>query len=142
MFSTTQMNTLHSLMDRIIPPDQDVGAWQAGVGDYISRQLQGDLRDALPAYQAGLDALNAEAQARTGRAFADLPASEQDDLLRQVEAGQVSTAWPTDPARFFQMVVEHVAEGFYSDPGNGGNRGGVAWRMIGFVPGRPEGAQS
>jgi hypothetical protein len=28
--------------------------------------------------------------------------------------------------------VEHSAEGFYSDPGNGGNRDNIAWKMIGF----------
>lgn len=136
------MNTLHSLMDRIIPPDEDPGAWQAGVGDYITRQLQGDLRGELARYQAGLDALEAEARARARTSFSALPPAEQDALLRQVEAGEVLAPWATDPARFFQMVVEHVAEGFYSDPGNGGNRDGAAWQMIGFLPGRPHAAQA
>jgi gluconate 2-dehydrogenase gamma chain len=29
--------------------------------------------------------------------------------------------------------VTLTIEGFYSDPGNGGNRDAVAWRMIGFT---------
>ena len=37
-----------------------------------------------------------------------------------------------DPVAFFQTAVEHAMEGFYSDPGNGGNHDGVSWRMIGF----------
>jgi gluconate 2-dehydrogenase gamma chain len=30
------------------------------------------------------------------------------------------------------MLVNHTMEGFYSDPGNGGNRDAVSWKMIGF----------
>ena len=138
MFSTSQLATLHSLMDRIIPPDQDVGAWEAGVGDYLTRQLNGDLRAELPTYQAGLEALDVEAQAGAQTSFAALPAAEQDALLHRIEAGKVTHAWSIDPAQFFQMVVQHVAEGYYSDPGNGGNRNGAAWQMIGYLPGRPE----
>ena len=42
------------------------------------------------------------------------------------------SSWPVDPAEFFRNVIEHVMEGYYSDPGNGGNRDSIAWRMIGF----------
>jgi Gluconate 2-dehydrogenase subunit 3 len=138
MLSTTQMTTLHSLMDRIIPPDEDPGAWEAGAGDYLLRQFDGDLRDSLDLYRAGLDALEAEAQATAQTGFSTLAAEAQDALLRRVEAGQVTTMWPVDAAQFFKTAVQHTTEGFYSDPGNGGNRNGIAWQMMGFVPGRPE----
>ena len=141
MLSPAQLATLHSLMDRIIPPDEDPGAWEAGVGDYLARQFERDLRDYVEQYRAGLDALEAEAQSSAHQGFAALPPAEQDALLRRIEAGDVVHPWPIDPARFFQAVVQHVAEGYYSDPGNGGNRDGAAWRMIGFLPGRPRGAR-
>ena len=67
-----------------------------------------------------------------GGAFAGLAPDAQDDLLRRVESGDVVTDWPVDPAEFFRAAAEHAAEGYYSDPGNGGNRDGVSWRMIGF----------
>jgi hypothetical protein len=135
MFSTRQHLNLRALLDRLIPPDDDPGAWEAGVGDYLARQFAGDLRDFVLIYQVALDALDAEAQAGGAPGFAELPPAAQDALLRRVEAGQVAAAWPIDPARFFQAAVEHAIEGYYSDPGNGGNRGEVAWRMIGFLPG-------
>ncbi len=135
MLPPAQLETLHSLMDRIIPPDQDAGAWDAGVADYLAKQFAGDLRDFGPVYQAGLEALEAEAQARTQTSFTALAAEAQDALLRQVEAGQVVHRWPLDPAQFFAEVVQHVSEGYYADPGNGGNRNQAAWQMIGFVPG-------
>jgi hypothetical protein len=47
-------------------------------------------------------------------------------------AGQVVHRWPVDPAQFFADVVQHVSEGYYADPGNGGNRNEAAWHMIGL----------
>jgi hypothetical protein len=146
MLSPNQWTTLRALMDRIIPPDDFPGAWQAGVGDYLLRQFAGDLRDQEFLYQVGLDALEAEAGVGSANAgasgFAALPPAEQDALLRRLETRAVRHAWPIDPARFFQMVIAHVIEGYYSDPANGGNRDAVAWRMIGYMPGSPKGEGS
>ena len=132
MLTELQRTTLRALVDRIIPADDFPSGWQAGVGDYLARQFERDLRPQLDRYRVGLDALDAEAQAGTSARFAELDAADQDALLRRVEAGAVTVAWPIDPAAFFHAAVEHAMEGFYSDPGNGGNRDGVSWRMIGF----------
>ena len=132
MFTERQLATLRALVDRIIPPDDIPGGWQAGVGDYLAGQFERDLRTQIERYRAGLDALEAEARAATGAGFADLDAARQDALLRQVEAGQVTASWPIDPAAFFHDAVEHAMEGFYGDPGNGGNHDTISWRMIGF----------
>jgi hypothetical protein len=132
MLTELQRATLRALVDRIIPADDFPSGWQAGVGDYLARQFERDLSPQLDRYRVGLDALDAEAQTGAGIRFAELDAADQDALLRRVEAGAVTLAWPLDPAAFFQAAVEHAMEGFYSDPGNGGNRDSVAWRMIGF----------
>jgi hypothetical protein len=130
--SERQAATLRALVDRLIPADDFPGGWEAGVGDYLARQLAGDLSPLLGLYRAGLDALDVEAQATAGAQFVVLGAEAQDALLGQVEAGAVTTSWPIDPAAFFRHAAEHAAEGYYGDPGNGGNRGAAAWRMIGF----------
>jgi hypothetical protein len=132
LFSERQAATLRALVDRLIPADDFPGGWEAGVGDYLARQLSGDLQPLLDQYRAGLDALDAEALATAGGRFAALDARAQDMLLGQVEAGAVVTSWPVEPAAFFRHAAEHAAEGFYGNPGNGGNRGAVSWRMIGF----------
>jgi gluconate 2-dehydrogenase gamma chain len=119
-------------MNRIIPPDEFPDAWEAGVGDYLARQFERDLRSQVEAYQLGLEALEAESQAFAGKGFTELDASTQDAILTRIETGHVVLSWPVDPIGFFHMVIEHVMEGYYSDPGNGGNRDSVAWRMIGF----------
>jgi Gluconate 2-dehydrogenase subunit 3 len=132
MFTERQLATLRALIDRIIPADDFPSGWEAGVGDYLAGQFVRDLRPQLERYRAGLDALEVEARAAIGVGFADMDATHQDELLRRVEAGQVTAAWPIDPAAFFRDAVEHTMEGFYSDPANGGNREGVSWGMIGF----------
>ncbi len=127
-----QTATLRALIDRIIPADDDPGGWEAGVGDYLDRQFAGDLSHLLDLYRAGLDALELEAHTTAGRGFAELAPAAQDELLHRVEVGDVVADWPVDPAEFFRAATEHAAEGFYGDPGNGGNRDGVSWGMIGF----------
>jgi gluconate 2-dehydrogenase gamma chain len=134
LFTETQQQTLQAVLDRLIPPDDYPGAWEAGVGDYLFRQLDGgDLRHLLPAYRDGLNALDVESQAQYDSRFAALDAAQQDALLHALETGHVETQWPLSPQDFIRMLAHHTAEGCYSDPGNGGNRGEIAWRMIGFA---------
>jgi hypothetical protein len=125
--------TLRRVLERLIPADDWPDGWQAGCGAYLAQQLDGDLADWVPRYRAGLAALDAEAQLRHQRAFVDLAPDAADALLHDVEHGTVRAEWPIDAAAFFAGAVDHAAEGFYSDPANGGNRGGIAWQMLGFV---------
>lgn len=132
MFDTAQLNCLGAVLDTVIPPDEYPGAWSAGVGDYLQRQLAGDLADQLPSYKTWLSQLDDESGAVHGKAFADSSLAERTHLLQRIEAGEVVSEWPLEPAGFFRKVVEHCAEGYYADPGNGGNRDRIAWQMIGF----------
>jgi hypothetical protein len=132
MLTEAQRATLRALVDRLIPADDFPGGWDAGVGDYLDRQFGGDLSESVDLYRSGLDALEVEARAAAGVGFVALAPTAQDDVLRRVEVGDVATDWPVDPADFFRAATEHAAEGYYGDPGNGGNRDGVSWRMIGF----------
>ena len=132
MFDEQQLKTLHAAIDRIIPEDEFPGGVEAGVCDYLLRQLGADLAQLEADYPRFVDALNAEAQAAHGMGFAALGDAQQDNLLTRVEQGEVRADWPLDAASFFAQFAEHCAEGFYSDPGNGGNRDGVSWRMIGY----------
>jgi hypothetical protein len=132
MLSQSQFRCLQAVVDRIIPADDFPSGWEAGVGDYLLRQLGSDLAPRLGAYRAGLDALDDEARRVAGRPFAELEPALQDDILVWIEAGEVEAIWPFNPMTWFHMVVEHAIEGYYGDPSNGGNRDAVSWRMIGF----------
>jgi hypothetical protein len=130
--SEEQRETLRAAVDRIIPADDYPSAWQAGVGDYLARQFEGDLLPLLGDYCAGLTALEAESINRFQRSFASISDQQRDTLLKHVEAGQVYTTWEVTPGVFFNLLVRTTAEGFYSNPEQGGNRNGVSWVMTGF----------
>jgi len=128
IFTITQQTTLRAAIDRVIPPDQFLGGWAAGVGDYLTCQFAGDFAGLIGQYEIGLDALDATARQAHGASFAALSTATQDHLLGQIEAGTAGV----ELARFFAMLVTHTMEGYYGDPDNGGNRDAVAWQMIGF----------
>ena len=132
MFSPRQIELLRALIDSIIPADEDPGGWEAGVGNYLFHQFERDLKHLLPLYVLGLEALDAEAQAVYHLSFDRLPAHQQNELLMRIEVGSMVSTWLIDPIAFFRMAVEHCAEGYYSNPENGGNHGGASWKMIGF----------
>jgi len=134
IFSMTdrQLATLRAAADRIVPPDETCGAAEAGAAEFILRLLNNELSGQRAIYLEGLDGIEREAQARHGRSFASLAPAEQDAVLAAIEEDNPKTAWAISPRNFFQMLVEHVLEGFYADPGNGGNRDAVSWKMIGY----------
>ncbi|HEV8368296.1 MAG TPA: gluconate 2-dehydrogenase subunit 3 family protein [Pyrinomonadaceae bacterium] len=127
-----QLRTLHAVLDCVIPPDDFPGAAEAGVGDYLTRQLEGDLADKRDFYCSGLDALENESVARFQTGFANLAPDQQTSTLKLIELGDVSTPWPVSPKDFFTLLVNTTAEGYYSNPEQGGNRNAVSWVMTGF----------
>lgn len=133
----TSLSALRAALDRIIPRDEFPGATDAGADGYILRQLAGDCVLELPLIRDGLTCLDAEARATGATSFASLGEKEQDALLAAIERGEVRTIWSVAPIAWFARLVELTAEGYYADPGNGGNRGGVAWKMLGYDPRTP-----
>lgn len=149
--NNAQLATLRAVLDRIIPRDDFPSATEAGVDNYVTRQLERDLAAEFPAIAGGLDAIAAEASTRRQSlaftesrakesAFERLPEAQQDALLDDISHRVVKTPWPPalDPAQFFARLVELAAEGFYADPGQGGNVGEVSWKMIGYARRVPE----
>jgi hypothetical protein len=67
MLDEHQLTILKNVINVIIPPDDDPGGWEGGVGDYLLYQFAGDLKDMLPIYQQGLLALDAEAEKMMGK---------------------------------------------------------------------------
>ncbi len=132
MLEPRQMLTLQALVDAIIPEDDYPGGWESGVGDYLLRQLESDLTNCLTSYRDWLDALEIEAEKVFQGPFAGLDLASKTALLEAIEQGDLKSDWPVDQAAFFAQIVEHCTEGFYADPGNGANRDGIAWAMVGF----------
>ena len=112
---------LTAAIDRIIPEDDFPSASQAGVMDYIHRILSREAASFEPALVQLLGDIETTAHNTVGRPFADLSDDQQDAVLRMFES---------QPA--FQRLISLTNEGFYADPGNGGNRDSISWKMIGY----------
>jgi len=131
-FTDAEGQVLEALCEQIVPGDQDSGAREAGVLNFIDRQIVGPLQRFQEDYRRGLAALQRTSQALNGNFFPQLSWDEQRTLLGKLEAGDVPEAlWPSISApRFFSMVVDHTMQGFYGSPRHGGNRRFVSYRML------------
>jgi gluconate 2-dehydrogenase gamma chain len=156
--TAAEVDFLTAAVDRLIPADPTgPSASEAGVVVFLDRQLAGDYgngahfylegpwqtgtasqgyqsrftpaqfyRHAIPAIE------HAVGRIEKGRAFKDLAAPAQDALLGQMESGGLRLDGPITSKAFFTMFLQNVLEGYFSDPIYGGNKGGAAWKMIGF----------
>jgi len=155
-FTPTERAFVDAAVARIIPADDlGPGAKEAGVTNFIDHQLagpygraeswymQGPWRQGTeqqgwqsrfsPAqlYRAAIAGIDAEAQKRQQKTFAQLDASAQDALLTQLEKGEMSLPG-IDIKTFFELLVQNTTEGFLADPLYGGNRDFIGWKLIGF----------
>lgn len=122
------------------PPDEEGVIWVHE--DEIERY---GWQSGLPPreiYRMGLPRLDVLAEQREGTGFADLDEDAQDSLLEAIEDAEdddVNDLFDELPSStFFELVRQHVVEGFLSDPIYGGNRDLVGWQLIGF-PGSQRG---
>ncbi|QAY65797.1 GMC family oxidoreductase [Paenibacillus protaetiae] len=132
---------LKAIADRVVPEDVWPSATQAGVLAYLERRAEEDPASWAKLIEPGLQAAEAEAEARYVRSFAKLSAQEMDHLLYDVEQAKVK-GWPVSPKLFFDTLVSYVVEGYYGKPEAGGNLGGKSWEMIGFRPGPVSGTKT
>jgi len=128
------MALLEAVADRFIPADAWPSASEGGVLSYLERRAAEDPDAWAERVEPGLRELEARASASYGLRFAELSAEEQDGLLREIEEGQASEG-AESPRRFFDALLNLVAEGYYGSPEAGGNPEKKSWDMIGFRPG-------
>lgn len=128
------MRILEAAMDRVLPSSEAApGATAAGALQHVERLLESDVvgPDAATIGQ-GLELLDSAALSRWGRPFPECRSTEQDAVLRQVQD------IPHPPVQqFFSLLVRLTLSGFLCAPEHGGNRSGMGWRFVGFMPRSP-----
>lgn len=130
-----QWVALEAACARILPTDEDVGATEANVINFIDAQLQTPVAAPfLPLFQHAARFLDGRARKAGVRSFAELPVETQDRLLRRLQRQRLGGV---SGVRFMQVLVSLTLEGFFGDPIYGGNRDGVGWKMIDFTPQQP-----
>jgi gluconate 2-dehydrogenase gamma chain len=166
-FTPEEAAFIDAAVARIIPADDlGPGAKEAGVTTFLDRQLAGAYGRAetwymrgpwkdgektqgyqsrlTPAqlYRTAIKAINDHCRKQySDKAFNDLAAAQQDEVLTGLEKGTITLdglgPHPIEieggkQDTFFSQFVQNVIEGFFSDPLYGGNKDMVGWKLIGF----------
>ena len=106
-FIDAQLELMWGVLDRIIPPaDNFPGAGDLGVTNYVDRVV-GESEDLKRLFARGLTQIATNGEAQGPEGFAGLPDEQKDAVLRQVES--------EDP-EFFQALVRHTYNGYYTNP--------------------------
>jgi gluconate 2-dehydrogenase gamma chain len=156
-FNSAEAQFIESACERLIPADElGPGALEAGVPNYLDKQLGGSWGNGERLYRSGpwfagspsqgyqlpftpaelfrtaIGAINRVLQSR-GSPFGALSTDAQDEYLKALAKGGPDLDLDGVPSEvFFDVLLKMTVEGFFSDPVYGGNRDMAAWRMIGF----------
>lgn len=153
-FNREEAQFIEAAIARLIPTDENPGATEAGVSNYLDKQLGGawgagerlylsgpwaptrpGLGYQLPLtpgelFHTSIKAINAELS-KSGQTFWGMSPDRQDEYLHNLEAGSIDlNGVPSEI--FFSQLWGMTVEGFFSDPVYGGNKGMVGWKLIGF----------
>ena len=162
-FHAEEWAFIQAAVARLIPSDDTgPGAIEAGVPEFIDRQMEGVFGHAaiwymqgpfVPSsplfgyqgkmpprdvYRAGIAATDAWCkQQKGGKRFVELDAATQDEVLKGLDGGTIQFA-EVGAKDFFTFLLQNTKEGYFSDPIHGGNKNAVAWKMIGFPGARAD----
>ncbi|HTO56530.1 MAG TPA: gluconate 2-dehydrogenase subunit 3 family protein [Pseudomonadales bacterium] len=154
-FNAAEADFIEAAVERLIPADETgPGALQAGVTNYLDKQLGGAWGAGERLYRSGpwqpgaptqgyqlpftpaelfhvaIRAINTSFE-KQGTTFSALSVEQQDAYLKSLESG--SDDLDGVPAKeFFSMLLKMTVEGYFADPVYGGNKDMAAWKMIGF----------
>ncbi len=156
-FTGKERAFVDAAVSRLIPQDElGGGAKEAGVTDFLDRQLagsygkastwymqgpwsegtssQGNQSRLTPAqtYRTAIKAVDSYCQKTfSNKTFAQLTGVQQDDVLTHLEKDEIDLEGVKGKS-FFEALLQNTLEGFLSDPIYGGNRDMVGWKLIGF----------
>lgn len=115
------------------PPAPDPSFQRIWVAaDEIERYGMQSLLSPREVYRLGILAVDQYARATFGNPFVQLGEIDQDSIIEDLVEDAATGFTEFAPSSFFQVLRRHTAEGMFSDPAYGGNRGLVGWQLIGF----------
>jgi gluconate 2-dehydrogenase gamma chain len=81
-------------------------------------------------YRLGIKAIDALCRQKLNNAFAALDASKQDEVLKDIQKGSLTSTGLSLATFFSDFLLKNVMEGYFGDPMYGGNKDMAAWKMI------------
>ncbi|MBL8918062.1 MAG: gluconate 2-dehydrogenase subunit 3 family protein [Myxococcaceae bacterium] len=129
-FTNEDFAVMAAACERVLPKDEDPGALDANVPEYVDRILQTpQLENMKRNFVPGVAALDRRCQRMFKVGFAQATAEQQDEVLTIFKNSPETSG----EARWYEMLVVLTLEGFLGDPTYGGNKGRVGWQLVGFT---------
>lgn len=131
-FTNDEALCVIALCEQIIPKDESPGASDAGVINYIDRQLASVFHYDQQVYRQGLKNLQQNCIKQFNINFEMLPTDTQIELMQLMEKNLLDkTIWEEKSAsQFFALLLKHTMQGFYGSPIHGGNKDYASFRML------------
>lgn len=131
-FSEKETRTIIAFAEQIIPADQDPGATDANVVNFIDKQLIGPYTRFQEEYRKGILAIENSTQKLYQKAFHELDWLVQTEFMMLMESGKLpEELWTEVNQRsFFNLLLDHSMQGFYGSPRHGGNKNYVSYKMM------------
>jgi gluconate 2-dehydrogenase gamma chain len=131
-FTPDQFRTLQAACERILPRDEDPGALDLGVPEYIDAMLATDMPKWRDVMTKLLPVLDRQSKKKFGnKLFHEAAPADQDTLLAAWQQGAAGEKF------FFGVLLALTFEGAFGDPKYGGNKEKRGYAMVGSEPGPP-----
>ncbi|MBM4782548.1 MAG: gluconate 2-dehydrogenase subunit 3 family protein [Archangiaceae bacterium] len=129
-FTNDDFAIVAAAAERVLPKDEDAGALDANVPEYIDRILQTPQLDTMKKnFVPGVAALDRRCERMFKVGFAKATPQQQDEVLTIFKNSPESSG----EAHWYDTLVVLSLEGYLGDPSYGGNRDQVGWKTIGFT---------
>jgi len=131
-FNEKEARIVIAFSEQFIPADEDPGATDAGVINFIDKQLIGPYRRFQADYHKGLEAIENTAIAKFEKSFHELEWNDQTHFMEEMESGKLPEEYwqEVNQRSFFGMLLDHTMQGFYGSPRHGGNKNYVSYKMM------------
>jgi len=133
VFTEAEASCLIALCEQIIPADEDPGATDAGVINFIDRQTFLRFPEDLSVYRQGIASLQATCHTQYGTVFEQLDIPVQIEVMQMMERNRLPAEhWTKEVSQssFFNLTLRRTMQGFYGAPRHGGNKNYVSHRMM------------
>jgi gluconate 2-dehydrogenase gamma chain len=131
-FTDDEAKLIDAFADQIIPPDEWPGGREAGVTNFIDKQLVGPYIRFQVKYRKGVEAVRKTCEIRYRKTFEDLDWDEQTAFLESMQAGKLKEpVWEGSfDKEFFSMIRDHSMQAYYGSPVHGGNKNKMSYKML------------
>jgi gluconate 2-dehydrogenase gamma chain len=112
-FTPAEFASVDRLTEMIIPSDGGAGAREAGVSEFVDFMVWSDT-GLQYRFRLGLGWLDAHSVRLHAKPFVELPANEQNEILRHLAYKKEFRDGEEDGRVFFELMREYTLMGFYT----------------------------